>query len=127
MDDNLEQLIQTIRTLRGPSGCPWDKKQDAESLKKYLLEECQELVAAIENKDTENICEEIGDIYFILGLLSVIHCENNHFHPQDPLRIINEKMIRRHPHVFSNSKYTSEEDLRIQWETIKKQEKTKIS
>ena len=123
MSEEFEQLIKTIRKLRAPDGCPWDRKQDALSLKKYLHEECQELISAIENGDIENICEEIGDLYFILGMLSVVHSEKDLFSPEDPLRLINEKMIRRHPHVFSNTPYKDEQELRLQWEMIKQQEK----
>ncbi|WP_028579181.1 MazG nucleotide pyrophosphohydrolase domain-containing protein [Desulfogranum japonicum] len=122
-DVPLSDLLATIATLRGEQGCPWDKKQTPQSLKKYLLEECRELAEAIDNDDQGNICEEIGDMYFILGMLSTMYAEAGIFPLDMPLKKINEKMIRRHPHVFAGTSYNSEEDLCRQWETIKSGEK----
>lgn len=123
-DDEFSRLISIIHTLRGDEGCPWDKKQTPLSIKKYLLEECRELSEALESGDSDHICEEIGDMYFILAMLSVMHKEKKLFTTDDPLRLINEKMIRRHPHVFADVECTSDEELRSQWERIKQEEKT---
>ncbi|PIE57640.1 MAG: nucleotide pyrophosphohydrolase [Desulfobulbus propionicus] len=123
IDDELSKLLATIRRLRGQQGCPWDKKQTPQSLKQYLLEECRELAEAIEEDDPAHVCEEIGDLYFILGMLSILYAEKNDFRPHLPLKQVNEKMIRRHPHVFDGQPCGSEEELRNQWESIKKDEK----
>ena len=119
----LEELLSIIRRLRGENGCPWDRKQTPLSLSKYLLEESAELADAIRKNDTENICEEIGDLYFILLLLGEIFSERNAFTPDDSLQKIIDKMIRRHPHVFAGTPVGSEKELKKQWERIKKEEK----
>ena len=118
-----QRLGFIVKTLRGSHGCPWDRKQTAQSLKKYLLEESAELAEAIESGDAEHICEETGDLYFILALLTTISEEQKHFSADDALKGICEKMIRRHPHVFEQHKDCSEEELRAQWERIKAEEK----
>ena len=112
-----------VKTLRGSHGCPWDRKQTAQSLKKYLLEESAELAGAIESGDVEHICEETGDLYFILAILTEIFEEQKLFSADDALQGICDKMIRRHPHVFEQRKNCSDEELRIQWERIKAEEK----
>ncbi|MBL4902331.1 MAG: nucleotide pyrophosphohydrolase [Desulfocapsa sp.] len=118
-------LCQTIKKLRSVDGCPWDRKQDAESLKKYINEECEELLCAIDKNDPSNICEEIGDVFFLLVLLSEIHSEHNNFTINDVINEINDKMIRRHPHVFAGSPSGDEEFLKKQWKKIKSEEKAK--
>jgi len=118
-------FCQTISILRSKKGCPWDQKQTSKSLKKYLQEECKELIDAIDTDDSSHICEESGDLLFLLVLLSKIHEETGNFNMEDVIRGINEKMIRRHPHVFGDVVVKSEEDLKILWETIKSEEKAK--
>lgn len=112
-----------IATLRGEHGCPWDIKQTPESLKKYLLEECGELIEAIDLKDESSICEEIGDVLFLLSFLIAIYEERGQFTASDVFGEIIAKMIRRHPHVFAGAQVTDEQSLRDQWNRIKKQEK----
>ncbi len=118
-------LLQTIATLRGENGCPWDQKQSLLSIKKYLREECEELIEAIDDNDHQNICEETGDMFFILILISQISADSGYFDINNVLQGINEKMIRRHPHVFANMPIGSEKELNKQWETIKSSEKGK--
>ena len=120
-----QRLGFIVKTLRGSHGCPWDRKQTPESLKKYLLEETRELAEAIEQNNAKHICEETGDLYFILALLTTLFEEREEFSSDDALNSICEKMIRRHPHVFEQNKHCSEEELRAQWERIKKEEKSK--
>ncbi len=120
-----QRLGFIVKTLRGSHGCPWDRKQTPESLKKYLLEETRELAEAIEQNNAKHICEETGDLYFILALLTTLFEEREEFSADDVLNSICEKMIRRHPHVFEQHKNCSEEELRAQWERIKKEEKSK--
>ena len=126
-DIELAELISTIKTLRGKDGCPWDKRQDTISLLKYLKSEHQELVEAIENDDHVNICEELGDLLYLIIMLSEIHSDHDKFHLFDVIRTVNEKLIRRHPHVFADATYEDEEQLAAQWEAIKAEEKKKNS
>lgn len=121
----LSELISTIKTLRGKDGCPWDKRQNANSLLKYLKSEHQELVEAIENDDPTNICEELGDLLYLIVMLSEIHNDHKKFHLFDVIRTVNEKLIRRHPHVFAGQPFENEEQLAAQWEAIKAEEKKK--
>ena len=118
-----DKLFQVISTLRNPGGCPWDLKQTPVSLKKYLLEEAAELAEAIDKGDHGHICEELGDMFYILLLLILMHEEEDKFTCENVLAGITEKMIRRHPHVFSGIKTGSDSDLRQQWRQIKEMEK----
>ncbi len=120
---DIDQLLSTIRKLRGKGGCPWDIKQTPISLKKYLLEEVEELIQAIQNEDFENICEEIGDVLYVLLMLTEIYNDSEKFDLEDSLSAINSKLIRRHPHVFSNVTINNDDELRQQWEKIKNEEK----
>jgi len=117
------RLQHIVMTLRGEHGCPWDIKQTPLSLKKYLLEECQELIEAIDHGSHQDICEEIGDVFFILTMLTRLYTEQQQFTATDVFSAINDKMIRRHPHVFGDVQVTDEQELRAQWQRIKEQEK----
>ncbi len=119
----LPQLLETIKTLRGTSGCPWDRKQTPVSLQKYLKEEISELLQAIDNNDPENICEEIGDVIYVLAMIAETFNEQALFTLDDCISGIDKKLIRRHPHVFGDAVVNDEKQLRNQWETIKKEEK----
>lgn len=117
------RLQEIVRTLRGEHGCPWDIRQTPASLKKYLLEECRELADAIDSGRHEDICEEIGDVFFILTMLTTMFTEQERFTAADALERITAKMIRRHPHVFAGAAAGDEHHLRRQWERIKAEEK----
>ena len=117
------RLQEIVTTLRGANGCPWDIRQTPASLKKYLLEECRELAEAIDSENKEDICEEIGDVYFILTMLTTMFTEQQGFTAGDALDRISAKMIRRHPHVVAGSATGDEQQLRRQWEQIKAEEK----
>ncbi|MDK9707791.1 MAG: nucleotide pyrophosphohydrolase [Desulforhopalus sp.] len=119
----LQTLFNTIGTLRGAQGCPWDKKQTCSSLIQYLQSECDELIAAIENNDHKNICEELGDVLYVLIMISAINKDKGVFDFSDVIQTINEKLIRRHPHVFAGKPYESEEQLAVQWQEIKASER----
>lgn len=116
-------LHKIVATLRSENGCPWDIKQTPESLTKYLLEECHELIEAIDLKDENSVCEEIGDVLFLLSFLISIYEERGQFTASDVFREIIAKMIRRHPHVFAGAPVTDEQSLRDQWNRIKNEEK----
>lgn len=120
---NLEKLLTTVRTLLGDKGCPWDKKQTNQTIIKYLKLETEEIVQALEKEDHPNICEELGDVLFIIMLITSYNNKQGRFSFDDVISGINEKLIRRHPHVFAGTHYESEEDLARQWEEIKAQEK----
>ncbi len=113
------RLLEIIAKLRGPSGCPWDQRQTPQSIKKYLLEEANELAEAIDQGDASHICEEIGDLFYILTMLTAMADEAGRFTCADALQAICSKMIRRHPHVFGDQPTGSDEELRRQWEAIK--------
>ncbi len=117
------ELIEIIKQLRAPDGCPWDKKQTPESLKPYVLEETHELCEAIDSGDALHIKEELGDVFFQLTFLACMHEEKNLFTMADALQAIIDKMIRRHPHVFTDEIFESEEAIRKNWQKIKAAEK----
>lgn len=125
IDNNikLQNLLDTIDILRGEQGCPWDRKQTCTSMKEYLQAECDELLAAINNDDHDNICEELGDVLYILIMITAINKDLGMFGLQDVLESINAKLIRRHPHVFAGQAYENEDQLTAQWQAIKAKEK----
>ena len=123
----LEDLLDTVHILRSGDGCPWDRKQTCQTLKKYLHEELTEIIESIDKQDWQNLCEELGDFLYLIVMLSDINSQSETFTMNDVIRNINEKLIRRHPHVFSKRQDLDEDTLRKQWQEIKDQEKrTKI-
>lgn len=112
-----------IATLRGPNGCPWDRKQTHESLKKYLIEETHEFLAAVDEKDDFGMVEELGDILLQVFLHAQIGEDEGYFNLEEVLENISEKMIRRHPHVFGDLSVKDADEVVLNWEEIKKQEK----
>ena len=119
----LPGFLEIITRLRAKDGCPWDRKQTPASIKKYLLEETAELVEAIDEGDPTHICEEIGDMLYILTMLCEMFREQGDFNADDALTAISEKMIRRHPHVFAGGPTGDDEALKQQWEAIKQRER----
>ena len=99
---SLNKLIKTVETLRSPEGCPWDKEQTFSSLIPCILEECYELVEAIEKKDTENIIEECGDVLLQVIMIATIATETQLFSLDTIADTVNTKMIRRHPSMSEN-------------------------
>ena len=124
MKTSFEELKQTIATLRGPDGCPWDKKQTHESLIKCLQNESQELIDAIHHKDDENMKEELGDVLLQVLMHAQIAQEEGKFSIDDVVAYLDEKLHRRHPHVFGDhtKAATGEEALAI-WREMKKKER----
>ena len=113
------RLIEIIDILRAPNGCPWDREQTPETVKKYILEECYELADAIDSNDPDEACEELGDIFFMLLFIGRMYEENGDFEIARSLKLIEEKMIRRHPHIFSDVKVNSTRDVTANWQKIK--------
>ncbi len=117
------KLRRVIAELRGPDGCPWDKKQTHESLKKYLIEEAYELIDSIDEGDDEGIIGELGDVLLQVMLHSQIGEDEGMFTIDDVIEGITAKMIRRHPHVFGDVEVNGEEDVLVNWQKIKEDEK----
>ena len=120
-----EDLINIIAELRSDHGCPWDKEQTYESLKKCLSDETQEVFEAVDNKDMEILCEELGDVLLQVVLYSQIAKEQGAFTIDNVIDGISEKMVRRHPHVFGDIEVNSPEEALALWKEIKLQEKAK--
>ena len=119
-----EDFLDIIAQLRAPGGCPWDQKQTHESLKDCLLEESQEVLDAIDNKDDDNLCEELGDVLLQIVMHAQIAAEEGRFTMNDVVQGVSEKMVRRHPHVFGGIKVDSVEEGLDLWNAIKAQEKS---
>jgi MazG family protein len=117
--NNFIKLIKIITKLRQPGGCPWDQKQTVESFRPYLLEEMHELFEALDHKDQNHIKEELGDLLFQIIFLSNIYEEQGVFTIAEVLETISAKMVRRHPHVFGDTKFDSEKEMRRNWNKIK--------
>jgi len=118
-----DRLVEIMRQLRAPGGCPWDAEQSHESLKRYLLEEAYEVIEAIDAKDPAHLKEELGDLLLQPVFHAAIAEEQGQFTMDDILDAINEKLVRRHPHVFGNEVIESSEAQVANWEKIKKNEK----
>ncbi len=115
----LDDLFRLVETLRGENGCPWDKKQTPESVGIYLIEEVFELVDAIESGNSEQIREELGDVLFHIVFIARMFAERREFDLSQVARAITEKMIRRHPHVFGETKVNSSAEVVQNWHKIK--------
>ena len=118
-----EELLQIVAELRSDHGCPWDKAQTHESMIKCLRDESEEVVAAIENKDDENLCEELGDVLLQVLMHSQIASEEGRFTMEDVVDGLAAKLVRRHPHVFGGEEAGSPEEGLARWNAIKMKEK----
>lgn len=122
-----DRLKNIVKTLRSEKGCPWDRQQTHESLKPECIEEAAEVIAGINildnTGDADNLKEELGDLLLQIMFHSVIAEEEGLFTFDDVAASVSEKMIRRHPHVFSSVTYNSKEEQHAAWETIKAEEK----
>ena len=116
------KLVEIMAQLRAENGCPWDKEQDYDSLKRYLIEESYEVLAAIEEKNMPHLCEELGDVLLQVVFYAELASEEGHFDMGDVVSAINEKMIRRHPHVFGEAQAKNSQEVLATWELIKQQE-----
>ena len=109
--------------LRGPRGCPWDQEQTHQSLARCLVDECSELLETIDRGDLPHMREELGDVLIQIVFHSVLAEEAGHFNFDDVAREINEKLVRRHPHVFGEGRLATSDQVLVQWEQIKATEK----
>ncbi len=120
---SIDKLIDIIKALRAPDGCPWDREQTHASIRGHLVEECAELLEAIDLNSTEKMREELGDVLMHVALHAEIASEENRFNLDDVVNELNEKLVRRHPHVFADkTAFTSDDVLKI-WQQVKKEEK----
>lgn len=115
-------LRNVISRLRGPGGCPWDQKQTHVTLKKYLIEEAYEVLDAIDEEDDEAIAEELGDVLLQVLLHAQIGEDEGFFAIEDVIAVLTEKMIRRHPHVFSDVSADNADEVVANWDAIKAEE-----
>jgi len=120
-------LLEIANKLLGKDGCPWDKKQTMSSLQPFLIEETHELLEAIDNKDLNHIAEEAGDLLYQIIFISKIAEMQGNFTINDVISQICEKLIRRHPHIFSTEKITTSQEVYDRWNEIKKEEKKRKS
>lgn len=121
-----QALRKVIADLRGPNGCPWDREQTHESLKKYLVEETYEVLDAIDAGDDDSLIEELGDVLLQVMLHAQIGEDDGYFTIQDVIRAITEKMIRRHPHVFGEVSAETADEVVKNWDEIKRGEKPEV-
>ncbi len=121
--DELDKLIEVMSILRGPDGCPWDKKQDYYSIKENIIEEAYEVVEALERNDIEAFKEELGDLLLQVVFESQMAYEKGDFDLADVAKVLREKLIRRHPHVFAEADIEGSEEVLRNWERIKEEEK----
>ena len=118
-----QTLVDIVALLRAPGGCPWDREQTHESLKRNLLEEAHEALEAIDSGDPSVLTEELGDLLVQIAFHADIAKEAGHFEMGDVVERINRKLIRRHPHVFSDETVTDAREVERNWERIKAEER----
>jgi len=114
-----QSLYDTIKTLRSPNGCSWDQEQTPQSLRGALIEETYECLEAIDENDPAHISEELGDLYLLVTMLAYMHEQEGKFSVADSLQKVNEKLIRRHPHVFGDVKVNGVGEILDNWAKIK--------
>lgn len=120
----MQKLLDIMRALRDPeSGCPWDIKQTFRTIVPYTLEEAYEVADAIENGDMKELCSELGDLLFQVVFYAQMAAEQGVFDFDDVVDEVSEKLVRRHPHVFANESYETEESLHEAWEKSKSSER----
>ena len=117
-----QQLVDIMAKLRSPDGCPWDKEQTHDSLKPYLLEEAYEVLETLDDGDFDGLKEELGDLMLQVVYHAQLADEKGRFSIGDVLDTINQKLMRRHPHVFGQTEIHTAEEQRIHWENLKKKE-----
>jgi len=121
--DKFETLVEIIARLRAPDGCPWDREQTHTSLREFLLEESYEVLAALDEGNSEKLCQELGDLLLQIVLHAQIATEAGEFKLGDVMSGINTKLIRRHPHVFGSVEVKDAAEVAHNWESIKQEEK----
>jgi MazG family protein len=123
----LQELRAIVARLRAPGGCPWDREQTHASLRGGLLEEAYEVVEALDRAEDADLCEELGDLLLQVVMHCQIAAEEGRFDLDDAARVVSEKLVRRHPHVFGETKLADAEAVLGQWDRIKREEKGSAS
>lgn len=121
--DSIQRLREIVRRLRGPGGCPWDREQTHVSLKPHLLEECYELLEAIDAGNNDHLREELGDLLLQVMLHAQIAADDGRFSLDDVAGELADKLLRRHPHVFGENRLPDSDAVLKQWDQIKREEK----
>jgi tetrapyrrole methylase family protein/MazG family protein len=121
---SFESFQEIVAHLRAPNGCPWDKEQTHDSLRKHLLEESYEAIAALDSGNFDSMCEEFGDLLLQIMLHSQIASEEGEFTANDVVKGIYDKIIRRHPHVFGDAKVSGVDGVLTNWEKLKEAERS---
>lgn len=121
--EDFQTLVKIIARLRSPEGCPWDRKQTHLSIRDSLLEETYEVLKALDSSDTLSLKEELGDLLLQIVLHAQIASDFSEFDISQVVRLINEKLIRRHPHVFANTRAENVSEVLFNWEEIKRSER----
>ncbi len=119
----IDDLCQTVARLRAPDGCPWDREQTHQTLTRCLIDECSELLEAIDRLDLPHMREELGDVLVQVVFHAQLAAERGEFDFDDVAREINEKLVRRHPHVFGLGRLNSSAEVLVQWDAIKRTER----
>lgn len=120
---SFDDLVRLMTTLRGPGGCPWDRKQTLADLKPYVVEEAYEVVDAIDRDDRAALVEELGDFLLQAVFIAEIAREEGTFDIGDAITAIHEKLVRRHPHVFGDVEAHDAEQVLVNWEKLKSEER----
>src|SRR6266849_3550532 len=120
---SFDDLVKLMTTLRGPNGCPWDRKQALPDLKPFVIEEAYEVVDAIDSNDRAALLEEIGDFLLEAVFIAEITREEGSFDIYDSITAIHDKLVRRHPHVFGDTEARDAEQVLVNWEKLKSDER----
>lgn len=120
---SLPELVEVMRQLLAPGGCPWDREQSLDTLIPFLIEETYEVVDAIESRDPAHHCEELGDLLMQIVFQAALRQGEGAFDIDDVVAGIRDKLIRRHPHVFGDSQVETADQVLDQWQRIKAEEK----
>ena len=121
--EKFERLVEIMARLRSPDGCPWDREQSFDTIKPYLLEEAYEVMDAIDARDWPALADELGDLLLQVVFFAQMASEQNSFTVDDSIDAINNKLIRRHPHVFGNGTAKTAGEVKTRWDEIKAEEK----
>jgi len=116
-------LVDIIAKLRAPDGCPWDRQQTHSSLRENLLEECYEVLGALDEGDMDKLCAELGDLLMQIVIHAQIAVEAGEFELGDVIKGINAKLIHRHPHIFCSLKVKDADEVALNWEALKREER----
>lgn len=120
---NFDELFRLMQRLRGPDGCPWDRKQSLPDLKPFVIEEAYEVVDAIDRDDRAALMEEVGDMLLEAVFIAEITREEGTFDIYDSITAIHDKLVRRHPHVFGDVEANDAEQVLVNWEKLKSEER----